>query len=158
MSPMVTLNFMMINLTVIFCFVWVQQIHVIKVLFSCCCLLLFQNLGLFIKSDLLKRKQTWVCDHLDEVAGYHWWPKWVVNRIPSSSRVTVMYLDFQSIDFVSRANYRMVCIMSEKSSIKNASLLVTHTQCAGSTLHKRKNLSVFCCFYGIYLWRLFDRK
>ena len=116
MSPMVTLNFIMINLTVIFLFFSstdsCQQSFVLLLLF-----VIVPNLGLFIKSVLLKRKPTWVCDHLDEVAGYHWPPKWVENRYPGSSRATVMYLDFQSIDFVSSANYRMVCKLIYRQTI-----------------------------------------
>ena len=72
---MVTLNFIMINLTVIFLFFFsstdsCQQSFVLLLLFA-----IVPNLGLFIKSVLLKRKQTWACDHRDEVVGYYWRPK-----------------------------------------------------------------------------------
>ena len=84
---------------------WCQQSFILLLPFD-----IVPNLGLFVNHTFLKRKLTRVCDNLDEVAGYHWRPKWVENRIPSSSRVMVMYLDFQSIDFVGSANYRMVWV------------------------------------------------
>ena len=54
MSPMVTLNFIMINLTVIFL---AQQIHVNKVLFCCCCLLLFQTWGSLLNQSYSKENK-----------------------------------------------------------------------------------------------------
>ena len=47
-----------------------QQSFVLLLLF-----VIVPNLGFFKKSDLLKQKQKWVCDHPDEVAGYHEQPK-----------------------------------------------------------------------------------
>ena len=56
MSPMVTLSFIMINLAVIFCFVWVEPIHVNKVLFCYCCLLLFQTWGSLNQTHSIENK------------------------------------------------------------------------------------------------------
>ena len=54
---MVTLNFIMINLTVIFLFFLAQQIHVNKVLFCCCCLLLFQTWGSLLNQSYSKENK-----------------------------------------------------------------------------------------------------
>jgi len=57
--------------------------------------------AVFGQNPISKIKHLYMSDHGGQ--------NWIENRIPGSSKVTVMYLDFQSIDFVSRANYMMVC-------------------------------------------------